>query len=231
MSSLRTPRNDARALHQTLLLLLLLFSASIRSEAQSYSAGDGEYVVRPYPCWTMTMEFYDPKAFPYYGVGGYYFDANPFQGYRFVNSNDRILMRSSKAAAGGTSFTGLYPLRDVSGRKIWTDARILVQCYVKESFFGFLSQTFAVVATEFGEVEDATMACSGSPTTFASYNPYDPDESGYSGSCAGTSSGGGNTGSGGGGGGCQVEWLVLERSDDGGATWYVIWEGWGTVCG
>jgi len=176
------------------------------------------------------MEFFDPKAFPYYSVNGYYFDANPFQGYRNVGSTDKLLMRSSKAAPGGSSYTGLYPIRDVSGRKIWTDARILVQCYVRTSLFGLISSNFAVVAQEFGSVEDARTACGdGDPTRLViDYDPYNPEPEGDDRWC--DSAGSGGDPGGGTSGNCHAEWLIVERSDDGGATWYVIWEGWGTVC-
>jgi uncharacterized membrane protein YgcG len=233
MPSHRSAGNNPRVWYPALLIAALFFCAPGRGIAQNYSASEEEFVVRPHPCWTMTMEFYDPQAFPYYSVNGYFFDANPFQGYRYVNSPDKILMRSSKAAPGGTSYTGLYPLRDVSGSKVWTDARILVQCYVKESFFGLISTQYAVVAQEFGSVEDARTACEGGDPTrlVIDYDPYNPYPEGGDGSC-GSPGSGGEPGGGGGGssGACHDEWLIVERSDDGGATWYVVWEGWGTVC-
>lgn len=83
-------------------------------------------------------------------------------------------------------------------------------------------------------VESETLACTGTgaqpirPYTEVVYDPYSGGDIEDEENCGG--SGGGGDSPGPGGSTCHSEWLVVERSDDGGATWYVIWEGWGTVC-
>jgi hypothetical protein len=55
------------------------------------------------------------------------------------------------------------------------------------------------------------------------YDPFEQEVEG--GGCGG---GGGPTG--GTTENCPMEWVVVEKSDDGGNTWYTIYEGWVTVC-
>jgi hypothetical protein len=86
---------------------------------------------------------------------------------------------------------------------------------------------FSPVIEYYGPRRD--LACGRGDTRLVSdepeYDPYNP--TGGDSSCGG--SGGGGTG-GGGGDNCHQEWVIVERSDDGGNTWYTIWEGWATVC-
>jgi hypothetical protein len=188
----------------------------------------GDYIMRPVPCWTTIMEFHDPQAFPYYSVDGYFFDANPFQATRWMNGNRSMIMRSVKGAQ----------LIDVTGRYRWTDARIWVDCFVREYAWGLITQPYATVAFEFGVVEPISTACGSEPgdpwggeyiTSIGvpEYDPYDPDQIVVS-DCGGGGAGGGETG--GGGLNCWNEHMVIEISYDGGRTWQVWWEGWGIVC-
>ncbi|HET6765482.1 MAG TPA: hypothetical protein VFH27_17470 [Longimicrobiaceae bacterium] len=66
----------------------------------------------------------------------------------------------------------------------------------------------------------------------ASYDPYAPDAQEFD---CGSIGGGGGLGSGGNtdgeGAGCTAEYIVIEISHDGGATWSVWWEGTAEVCG
>lgn len=188
----------------------------------------GDYIVRRTPCWETVLEFYDPRAFPYYSVDGYFFDANPFQITRWMDGNTGMIMRSTR---------GTW-LIDMSGRYRWTDARIKVDCYVREYLWGLISQPYAVVAYELGTVEPVSTACDSEPgdpwggeyiTAVGSpeYDPYDPDQV-----VASDCESGGDGGAGGlpGGLNCWAEYMVIEISYDGGKTWHVWWEGWGTVC-
>jgi hypothetical protein len=99
------------------------------------------------------MEFYDPQAFPYFGVEGYFFDANPFINKRFVQ-RDEMLMRSSRGSA----------LTDMSGRKVWSPATILVNCFEISFFGGLYTQLFAKVSQIYGTVTDKRVACTGGGT-------------------------------------------------------------------
>ena len=174
------------------------------------------------------MEFYDPRAFPHYSVDGYFFDANPFQITRWMDGNTSMIMRSMKGAS----------LVDVTGRYRWTDARIRVDCYVRDYLFGLISQPYALVRYELGSVEPVSTACASDPedpwggeylTEIGSeaYDPYDPEPSAPA-DCGG---GAGEEGSGANEGlTCWQEYMVIEISYDGGVTWQEFWSGWGTVC-
>lgn len=190
-----------------------------------------DVVIRRAPCWTTTMEFYDRQAFPYYSVQGYFFDANPFQTTRMMDGNTSMIMRSMKG----------YSLLDVTGGYRWTDARIRVDCYVRELLFGLMSQYYATVRYELGRVEPVSTACESVPEDpwggdggeyiteigSAAYDPYDPEQT-LASDCSGESagaSGGENEGM-----TCWQEYMVIEISYDGGITWQEFWSGWGTVC-
>jgi hypothetical protein len=202
-------------------------SQDVLSAQEEYRSGD--YVIRPAVCWTTVMEFYDRGAFPYYSVDGYFFDANPFQTTRMLDGNRSMIMRSSK---------GRW-LTDVTGRYRWTDARIRVDCFIREYFGGLVQQPYATAAYELGVVEPVSTACGPVPEDpwggeyitdigDPQYDPYDPDQVSTADDC---SSGSGDTGSGENGGwNCWYEYMVIEISYDGGKTWHLWWEGWGRVC-
>jgi hypothetical protein len=199
----------------------------VLSAQTEYRSGD--YIVRPTLCWTSVMEFYDPRAYPYFSVDGYFFDANPFQLTRWMENNYAMIMRSTKG----------WSLVDVTGRYRWTDARIYVNCYVREYMFGLITQPYATVTFEFGVVEPISTACNSEPRDpsggvyitsvgSAEYDPYDPDQI-VSSDCE-TGGGDGGGGTGGGGLNCWDEYMVIEISYDDGQSWQVWWEGWGRVC-
>lgn len=82
-------------------------------------------------------------------------------------------------------------------------------------------------------VESPLLACAETRPIAPAYyepefEPYDGD-GGAEGPCSGSGGGSGEDEEEG-AGGCRREYLVVERSDNGGP-WYVIWEGWGIVCG
>jgi len=57
------------------------------------------------------------------------------------------------------------------------------------------------------------------------YDPFEKEESGGGCDGGGGGAGGGTTEN------CTSEWVIVERSDDGGNTWYTIYEGWVSTCG
>jgi hypothetical protein len=83
-------------------------------------------------------------------------------------------------------------------------------------------------------VETQALACNRDTrlVTDVTYEPYDPDYGG-SDDCGGSGSGGGGDGGSGAGSGsgCRTEYVYVEVSHDGGATWVTYWEGYATVCG
>ena len=106
-------------------------------------------------------------------------------------------------------------LVDATGRYIWKDNRIKVNCYVRRYWWGY-NQPYAVVTAEFGTVYP--YSCDG--IRAATYDPYSTDCSGSTGSGGGESS----TVD------CQTEHIRIEISYDGGQTWSLWWEGWVTTC-
>jgi hypothetical protein len=74
-------------------------------------------------------------------------------------------------------------------------------------------------------VEGPRVACTGGnggtgfqTASYSGFDPYSDSECGDGGSPEGGISN------------CAQEWIVIQRSDDGGKTWYTIWEGYGAVC-
>lgn len=210
-----------------LFLVSMLSVATVhdRLSAQEEYRSD-EYVVRRIPCWTTVMEFYDRRAFPYYSVDGYFFDANPFQTTRMMDGNTSMIMRSAKG----------YSLIDVTGAYRWTDARIRVDCFARD--YIVLSVPYAIVRYELGSVERVSTACASDPedpwggehlTEIASeaYDPFDPDQALPADCGGGSEEGASGTGD---GMNCWQEYIVIEISYDGGLTWQEFWAGWGTVC-
>jgi hypothetical protein len=108
----------------------------------NYQTPGAEYTVEPYVCWTTIMEFYDPQAHPYYNYQGYFFDANPFRLYRWLEGNTAGMFRSTKG----------YDLVDVTGLYVWKDNRVKVNCYIRRYWWGY-NQPYAVVSAEFGPLE------------------------------------------------------------------------------
>jgi hypothetical protein len=108
----------------------------------NYQLSGADYAVEPYVCWSTIMEFYSPQAYPYFERSGYFFDANPFRLYRWLEGNTAGMFRS----VVGTDIV------DVTGQYVWRDSRIKVNCYVRRYWWGY-NQPYAVVSAEFGPVE------------------------------------------------------------------------------
>ena len=72
-------------------------------------------------------------------------------------------------------------------------------------------------------------SCELDPYAYETYDPYSYTETDNTGCGTGDTNGDGS-GSGGGGTACQVEFVYLEVSSDGGLTWTTIWQGDALVC-
>jgi hypothetical protein len=139
--------------------------------------------------------------------------------------------------AVGPNSAWYYPEVDpnpvsLDGSMKWVGASLLVACY-EVPYIGIvgLHVPYFIVMREGGHEVPTSLACND-PTAIAidvSYDPSDP-YGGSGGSCTSgdTNSGGGS--SPGGNGNCDLEYVYIEVSDDGGATWTIYWEGYATVC-
>lgn len=89
---------------------------------------------------------------------------------------------------------------------------------------------YTTVYTE-GYAEEISV-CSGPEIIREPYDPYSPTGPNDPGDdCESPANPGGEGGGGGGGGmSCHTEYVIVEISNDGGATWEVYWEGYATVC-
>jgi hypothetical protein len=155
--------------------------------AQTYYEDGGapydgeEYVDEPTVCWTSTMYFHDPRAYPYFEHDGYFFDANPFILTRWLEGNTAGIFRPQK---------GRY-ISDVTGKYVWSDAHIRVNCRVRRYWWGY-NQPYAVVTAQLGSVSRLSCNENDSRVRYAEYDPYADD----GGNCSSDGSGGGGTGSG-----------------------------------
>lgn len=223
MPSLRNPPKRLPLFALPLILVLLTQRTAIAQDEIAYTS-EGTGSVRPIPCWTTTMEFYDPVAFPYFEVEGYYFDANPFTTKRWVGLDEMVMMSTR-----GSS------LVDMSDRKVWTPTNILVNCFEISFFAGLYTQRFAKVSAIYGTVQDKALGCtsgSGGSDPFAldpiydtSYDPYATSDS-YS-DCPNPDTNGGPQP---GVSSCHSEWIAIDISRDGGLTWAPLWEGEALIC-
>ena len=119
------------------------------------------------------------------------------------------------------------PVISTDRTKKWTEPTANVTCYI--DWFRLLPTPawdtyFRWHINDYG----GTVSSCNSSTQVAEDpdgGPYDPfSSSGESSDCSGTG------GSGPAGSTCHDEYVYVEISNDGGATWYVLWEGWATVC-
>lgn len=195
------------------VLLMVAYEAAAQSTQYLMS----DFVDEPYVCWTTVMEFYDSQAYPYFSRDGYYFDANPFRLTRWMDGNTGGIFHSTKGVN----------LVDVTGRYIWMDARIRVNCYVRRYLFGAYNVPYALVTMELGQVVLKSIACNGEggdPNTgvLLNVNPaspaYDPYDSG--GTTSGDCPGGGGGGAGGG-----FEYICVDVWVSG-EGWQEVWCGW-----
>lgn len=204
--------------------ILLMLASTVPVGAQSYQDADGN-AVDPFKCWS-EASFVSSKNPPYYEAlkSGYYFDPNPFQLRSYLGGReDWAEMWPS---------TSSRALIAKNAPKVWKNPSITVQCFVKRIWtpFGRYNEPFMAIKSEGGYIADISTACSGPITRdpyAVSYDPSDPLESTVqSEEC--TAGEGGDTG--GAGVSCRNEWIRIEVSNDGGATWTVWYEGWATVC-
>jgi hypothetical protein len=103
------------------------------------------------------------------------------------------------------------------------------QCYYQEGRGTFI--VVSPVIEYYGPRRDGLGECTTGGTELVGmvyepgYDPYGNEPNG--GGCGGE---GGESGGAGGSSTCHQEWVIVEKSDDGGNTWYTIYEGWATVC-
>lgn len=201
------------------VLLTLLSVGTITG--QSYRDDEGN-TIEPYQCWSQASfhSYKNPQYFEFQN-SGYFFDPNPFQLRSYLGGRmDWAEMWPS---------TGNKALIAKNAPKVWKYPSITVQCFVRRYWFG-LNTPYMTIKNEGGYLEDLSTACSGPITRdpyAASYDPSDPLESTVaSDEC--TNGEGGD--SGGAGVSCSSEWIRIEVSNDGGATWTVWYEGTATIC-
>jgi hypothetical protein len=201
------------AFTSSLLILSGLLPTTASSQTQ-YSTTEGE--IAPAPC-NGIEEFYSLNAYPYFNNDDYFFDANPF-----------TLSKWTSTSSGVYRSTRGYSLVDVTGQKIWRDARVAASCY--EINLAVAKVHYAIVTAILGMLVDRTTACndSGPNTGYAAieYDPYAESGNDATECPSGSGSGGGGAE----GGGCRMEWLIVEISYDAGASWHTLWEGYGWVC-
>lgn len=113
------------------------------------------------------------------------------------------------------------------GKAQWSYPEVQVLCWIYNALdiiaYHYDPYAFRGRVTECAEGSGGGGTFIADPPTEPGYDPYE----GYPlrGGCAG-----GSGGNGGGGATCQDEYIYVEISYDGGATWLVIWEGWAEVC-
>jgi len=124
---------------------------------------------------------------------------------------------------------------DTSAR--WYEPELYVECTATDKFYGghiiAVNEHYSVLDNR-GEIVvckgrgTALLEPTGENTGFGPDATYDP----YSnfGDSDGCESEGGSGGSGGGSATCWDEYIYVEIAYDDGATWEIIWEGWGQVC-
>lgn len=215
---LRSNQSDGsgrwRGLYAAVVTLMVSISPHASGQVQ-YDVGGSDVV--PAACHG-TEEFYSIAAYPYFEADGYFFDANPF-----------VLAKWTSTSSGIYRSTRGYSLVDVSGTKVWTDTRLAAACF--EFNLGLVRVHFAKVLTILGTVVDRSTACNGSgasgPFTAIDYDPYDPGGT-TSFECGSDPTD--NSGEDDGGAECRSEYVIIEVSNDGGATWQTLWEGMATVC-
>ncbi|MFL5541929.1 MAG: hypothetical protein ACJ8J0_23275 [Longimicrobiaceae bacterium] len=119
--------------------------------------------------------------------------------------------------------------------KLWEDPTAYVTCWIDWYQEGFGRQAYYDWRLEdYGGIvrncsfDNPTQIAPGPDAGYDPYDTFDPEESG---NCAIGSNGDGAGDNGGGDdGGCPMEYVYVEISYDGGATWVVLWEGWAEVC-
>lgn len=194
------------------------------ARAQSYRESSND--LEPVACQPQE-EFYTLRSYPNYDKDGFIFPANPFVLVNGLSLNEAIY-----AATSGTG-SPMYSVVDVTGKYVWEDARVLVRCYQVRFPFPF-PFVYSVVVYEYGQVKTIMeTGCNYTLRPAPDETGYDPYSDGCDGTTMTTTTSGGDSGNsqvGGGSGNCTEEYIIVEISYDGGATWETFWEGWAMVC-
>jgi hypothetical protein len=133
------------------------------------------------------------------------------------------------------------PVLSQDGTSLWWNPSLLAEClnhwYQQPDGSHYVIFNWHVVSYQGRVVSEncGGEGGGGDPIYLGSYDPYaaagPEDELVIPLDCSG---GGGGGGDGSGGGEedltCHWEWIVIEASTDGGATWFEWWSGWATVC-
>lgn len=138
---------------------------------------------------------------------------------------------------GTAVFVGFpNPVLSRDGAKIWDNPTAFVTCWIDwyEENFGLQAYYRWEIEDYGGEVRNCTSPRPNTlpaveyDTEYDPYQPYDPIGTSNCSNPLGGNGGGG--GAGGDGGGCRVEYVYVDISFDGGASWTLLWEGWATLC-
>jgi hypothetical protein len=123
------------------------------------------------------------------------------------------------------------PVISTDRTKKWTEPTANVTCYI--DWFRLLPTPAwdADFRWHINDYGGTVSNCKGSTQVAEEPDsgPYDPSgPTGGSSDCSENTEGGGVGGPA--GSTCHDEYVYIEISNDGGVTWYVLWEGWATVC-
>lgn len=148
-----------------------------------------------------------------------------YQGYEFLTAWRSILQTTPLPSRNWYEASSDRNPVSTDRKVRWYGAQLEGYCTVERTPYYITYHTYPVA------YRGTVRPCNGSgagglvsyedPPESWSYDPY-----GTYGECGGGAGDGDQGGS-----GCRVEYVYIEQSTDGGATWRVIWEGFATLCG
>lgn len=144
--------------------------------------------------------------------------------------NSKVTWHINFPQYGPVEYYGLpNPVISIDGARKWTDPTANVTCFTDWFRLYPTPAWDARYRWHINFYGGPVTSCVGKQLLPDADGPYDPYNEWGDNRCSDEQ---GSTGGGGGGGSstCWDEYVYVEKSDDGGVTWYVIWEGWATVC-
>lgn len=176
-----------------------------------------QVIIEPEACPTRLYSFFVSKA------------STKGKIFYFVNTWVR------NSPAGTTSsfydhFLHLNPIMSDDGRAAWYDPGLRIEC-TKEVWYranGTIESSTPNYRIKYTEGEVIELPCNGEED----WNPEDPYgyDSGPSGGDPSVSGCSAPPPPAPAGPECQLEWVIVEISFDGGFTWAELWQGWATIC-
>jgi hypothetical protein len=165
----------------------------------------------------------------------------PFSGLTFHEDEAwRVTWSTSPYQLGRAFYRGSPdPVLSQDGTALWWNPSVLAECinhwYQQPNGSNYVIFDWHALSYQ-GRVvsENCGLGDGDEPIYITSYDPYSPygpeGENETATDCEDDGLGGGGDGDGGEEISCHWEWVVVEASTDGGATWFEWWSGWATVC-